>query len=285
MFRKLITLLMVFSICWSAVACGNTADIQQSDHLSIHSGAANKKIADGEYPVQQAIYDDTSGEYSLFLLNVYPGVYRTTDLQMARLSDEEIQAGKKAYLKVENGKSVLYLSEDFKIEYVHTVTETRPDPQTGEPKTVIVRQESSFWAPFAGALAGQALGNLLFTPRYYVPPIYQPGITLTGYGGYGSTYDEAIERYQARYQAPPPSVQRSQLRTSGRINQPASARPLARPSTGNKSTGSGFGSSTLKQSERSRPSRVQPGFGSFGSGRSGRSFSGSRSGGFGSRRR
>ncbi|HIK27288.1 MAG: hypothetical protein N3E45_05880 [Oscillatoriaceae bacterium SKW80] len=285
MFRKLITLLMVFTLCWSAVACGsNTADIQQSERTTISSGKATK-IADGQYPVQQAIYDEASGEYSLFLLNASPGVYRTTDLQMARLSDEEIQAGKKAYLKVENGKSVLYLSEDFKIEYVHTVTETRPAPQTGEPKTVIVRQESSFWAPFAGALAGEALGSFLFTPRYYLPPIYQPGITLTGYGGYGSTYDEAIERYQARYQAPPPLVRRPQMRTSGRINQPASDRPLARPSTGNKPTGSGFGSSTLKQSDYSRPSRVQPGSGSFGSGRSGRSFSGSRSGGFGSRRR
>lgn len=285
MFRKLITLLMVFTLSWSAVACSSSSDVQQRARSPVAS-RAQTNLADGQYPVQQASYDDGSGEYSLFLLNASSGVYRTADLQMARLTDDEIKAGQKAYLKVEGGKPVLYLSEDFKIEYVHAVTENRPDPQTGQPQTVIVRQESSFWTPFAGALAGQMVGNLLFAPRYYVPPVYQPGVILTGYGGYGSSYREAVDRYQTRYQAPPPAVQnrRAQLRTTGRINQPGRDRGFAQPSDRNKSSGSGFGSSTLRQSDRSRPSRVQPGSGSFGSGRSSRP-AGSGSRGFGSRRR
>ena len=38
---------------------------------------------------------------------------------MARLTDDEIKAGKKTYLKVENSQPVLYMTEDFKLEYVH----------------------------------------------------------------------------------------------------------------------------------------------------------------------
>jgi len=58
---------------------------------------------EGQYPVQQVTYDDT-GEYSLVLLNTRPGtppVFRSQNLQMARLTDEEIKAGQKSYLKVE----------------------------------------------------------------------------------------------------------------------------------------------------------------------------------------
>jgi len=42
--------------------------------------------------------------------------------------------------------------EDFKIEYVHAVTETQTNPQTGQQETVVVlRQEGgSFWAPLLG---------------------------------------------------------------------------------------------------------------------------------------
>jgi len=75
--------------------------------------------------VQQATFNDADGEYSLILLNTPAGTptFRTTNLQMARLTDEEIKAGQKSYLKVENGQPALYLTEDFKIEYVHAVTD------------------------------------------------------------------------------------------------------------------------------------------------------------------
>jgi hypothetical protein len=206
---------------------------------------------------------------------------------MARLTDEEVKAGDKTYLEVKNNQPVMHLTEDFKIEYVHNVTETRENPQTGQPETVVVRQESNFWTPFAGALAGQALGSLLFRPQYYVPPVYQPGGVLVGYGGYGGSYNQAINRYQERYQAPPAAVRNRQvLRTTGSLRTPSRTTTVRRSNTSNstRSTGSGFGSSRLRSSGSSyNRSRSRS---SFGSSRS--SFGSSRSrstSGFGSRRR
>lgn len=286
MFRKLTILLMSLTLCLSTIACGSPTPTQsQSQNRTFNTTSAQTRLADGQYPVQQATYNDANGEYDLMLLNTPAGtspVYRTTNLQMARLTDADISAGKKSYLNVENGQPALYLTEDFKIQYVHNVTETRTDPQTGQPQTVVVRQESNFWAPFAGAvagqIAGQAIGSLLFRPQYYVPPVYQSGGTLYGYGGYGSSYGQAVERYQTRYQAPPVAVRNRQtLRTTGRFNSPAYEQPTTRrvsPPDASRSTGSGYGSSTLRQSDKSysKPSRT----GTFGSG--------GRSSGFGSGR-
>ncbi len=297
--RKIITLLMTLTLCWMTLACGDPTAVQQSqdqpaqnqDQQSNNVSTAQTQLADGQYPVQQATYDDANGEYSLFLLNTpsgRPPLFRTEDLQMAALTDAEVSSGQKAYLKVEGGKASMHIPQDFKIEYVHNVTETQTNPQTGQPQTVVVGQQSSFWTPFAGALAGQAIGSLLFRPQYYVPPIYRPGGgPLTGFGGYGSSYGQAAQRYQSRYQAPPIAVRNRQagLRTTGGLRSPASSTVRRSPSSasGSRSTGSGFGSSNLRQSERSSPSRVNRGSGSFGSGRRSTGF-GSRSFGGGRRR-
>lgn len=252
------------------------------------------RLSDGQYPVQQASYDDSDGSYTLMLLNTKPGessVFRTGNLQMARLTDDELAAGQKSYLAVEKGQSALHLAEDFRIEYVHTVTETEPNPQTGEPQVVVVRRENSFWQPFAGALAGQIIGNMLFTPHYYFPPVYQPGGVLTGYGSYGRTYDQAVRQYQTRYNTAPAEVRnrqtRPQFRTTGRIrsNQAkpsgstfGSKNASKTPSTTvtprkannkqlNRPTGSGYGSSSLKRSNAPSKQIRKPG-NSFGSSRS-----------------
>lgn len=288
MLRKLTIFLMAFSLCWTTIACGTPPNPTASANRNVNSTPIANRLPQGQYPVQQATYDDVDGEYSLMLLNTPPGsssAYRTRDLQMARLADADITAGKKSYLSLEGDRAVLNLTEDFKIQYVHNVTETVNNPQTGQPQTVVVRQESGFWTPFAGALAGQAIGSLLFTPRYYVPPVYQPGVVLTGYGGYGSTYREAVDRYQTRYQAPPPAVRNRQtLRTTGRLRSPSPNRPVVpAPSNNNRSTGSGYGGSNLRRSPSSSPNQYkrQP---SFGSGARSRP-SGSRRSSFGSGRR
>jgi len=92
------------------------------DRTSTHRQQQLPQLKDGQYPVQQATFND-GGEYSLILLNTrHPPTFRTTNLQMARLTDEEIKAGQKN-LKVENGQPALYLTEDFKIEYVHCYTD------------------------------------------------------------------------------------------------------------------------------------------------------------------
>jgi hypothetical protein len=290
MLRKVTVFLMVLSLCLTT-ACGSPEPPQStaSANRNVNSPATTNtnSVTQGQYPVQQATYDDAEGEYSLMLLNTPPGtssVYRSRDLQMARLTDAEISEGKKSYLNLENNQASLHLTEDFKIEYVHNVTETVNNPQTGQPQTVVVRQQSGFWAPFAGAIAGQAIGSLLFTPRYYVPPVYQPGI-MTGYGGYGNTYGQAVNQYQTRYQAPPAAVRNRQaLRTTGRLRSPSSNIPTTRrsaPPNANRSTGSGYGGSTLRRSQRpTSPQRRSP---SFGSGRTSRQPS--RKPSFGSRRR
>ena len=198
---------------------------------------------------------------------------------MARIGEEDLANGEKTYLQVENNQPVMYLTEDFKIEYVHNVTETANDPQTGQTQMVVVRRESSFWTPFAGALAGQAIGSMLFRPQYYVPPIYQPGGVLTGYGGYGGSYSQAVNRYQERHNEPPAAVKnRRTLRTTGSIRNASNNK--ARKTLKNKSraTGSGVGSSTLRSSGKNRVKQLKrpSSFGSSGVRRPSRSFGGGR---------
>lgn len=279
MLRKFVILLMSVTLCWTTLAC-SSPQTTSSQSRNPGNAPASARLSDGKYPVQQATYNDVDGQYSLMVLNTPPGsppVFSTTNLQMARLTEEEVAAGEKTYLKIDDNQPVMYLTEDFKIEYVHNVAETQTNPQTGQQETVIVRQQSSFWAPFAGALAGQALGSLLFRPQYYVPPVYQPGGILTGYGGYGNTYNQAVDRYQTRYQAPPPAVSNRQaLRTTGGLRNSSRRSTTGRNSANSsKSTGSGFGSSNLRQSNKSGSSRSRRSNSSFGSsGTRRRSFSG-----------
>lgn len=288
MLRKVTVLLISLSLCWTTLACSSPDSTQAYRGPNNNTSSTSTQLRDGQYPVQQATYNDIDGEYTLMLLNTSPGtppVFNTRDLQMARLTDEEIQSGKKSYLSMNGGQAALHLTEDFKIEYVHNVTQNQTNPQTGQQETVVVRQQSGFWAPFAGAIAGQALGSLLFSPRYYVPPVYQPGGIMRGYGGYGNTYNQAVERYQTRYQAPPPAVRNSQtFRTTGRLrspsyNQPSTVRRTPQNSNSNRSTGSGYGTSKLRRSNKSYPTRTKrpSSFGSSGQSR--------RPANFGSKRR
>jgi hypothetical protein len=288
--RKFTVLFLAATLCLTTVACGGGTPEQSSTPRANNASqtTATTRLSDGKYPVQQATYDDGDGSYTLFVLNATPPTFKTENLQMARLTDEQIKAGEKTYLQVQNGQPALYLTEDFKIEYVHNVTETKTNPQTGQQEVVVVRQQSGFWAPFAGALAGQAIGSLLFRPQYYVPPVYQPGGVLTGYGGYGSSYDQAVSRYRERYNAPPAAVRnRTTFRTTGNIRRPSTrdtVRTAPRTTTTNRPSGSGFGSSTLRPSGQSGTVRRRSGS-SFGSGGAGRSAPRRSTGGFGSRRR
>lgn len=288
--RKFTAVLLALSLCITTVACGG-GNQTTSPTKNVSQTSTNTKLSDGEYQIQQATYDDASGEYNLFLLNNKPPTFATENLQMARLTDDEIKQGKKTYLKVEKGQPILYLTEDFKIEYVHNVTENKTNPQTGQQETVVVRRENSFWAPFAGSvagsLAGQAIGSMLFRPQYYVPPVYQSGQGLSGFGGYGGSYGQAVQNYQTRYNAPPAAVtNRTAFRNTGTIRRSypgnSTIRNTPRSTTGNnRPSGSGFGGSTLQPSGRATSPRRNSGSG-FGSGRS---TAPRRSSGFGSRRR
>jgi hypothetical protein len=288
MLRRILAVLLTITLGFTTVACGSSTFTQTPTNFSNNTSIPSNNISNGKYPVQQATYNDVDGEYTLMLLNTPAGsspTFRTRDLQMARLIDEEIAQGEKTYVDINGNQAVMHLTEDFRIEYVHNVTETSTNPNTGQPETIIVRQQSSFWTPFAGALAGQALGSLLFTPQYYVPPVYQPGGVLTGYGGYGSTYERAVESYQSTYNSPPAAVKNRQaFRTTGSLRNARSTTTTPKKSTTNKATGSGFGSSNLKT--KSSPSTTRkPSSSSFGSNRPSPTRTYRRSSGFSSRRR
>ncbi|HYX16599.1 MAG TPA: hypothetical protein VE944_19970 [Nostoc sp.] len=290
--RKFTAVFLAMSLCLTTVACGGGEQKTTTPPAkNVSQTSTNTKLSDGQYQIQQATYDDATGEYSLFLLNNNPPTFATENLQMARLTDDEIKQGKKTYLKVDKGQPILYLTEDFKIEYVHNVTENKTNPQTGQQETVVVRQQNSFWAPFAGAvaggIAGQAIGSMLFRPQYYVPPAYQQGGVMNGYGGYGGSYGQAVQSYQSRYNTQPAAVRnRTSFRNTGTIRRSypgnSTIRNTPRNTTGNnRPSGSGFGGSTLRPSGRATSPRRDSGS-SFGSGRS---SAPRRSTGFGSRRR
>jgi hypothetical protein len=293
MWRKLTILFLSLTLCWTTMACGSSSTnaANQMGNQNMPVTKNTNQVKTGKYPIQQASYNDVDGSYNLMLLNTPAGqapVFTGTDVQMAQLTDEEKQAGTKSYAEINGEQAVLHLTEDFRIEYVHNVTELQTNPQTGQQETVIVRRESNFWTPFAGAIAGQMVANMLFTPRYYVPPVYSGGV-LTGYGGYGSTYRQAVNQYQTTYKAPPPAVKnRQSFRSTGNIKSPSNATTNKNRQTNtNRSTGKGVSGTNLRGSNQAKP--YQRSKSSFGSGRSSspnRSFSGgSRRGGFGTRRR
>lgn len=292
--RKLTILCLVLSLSVTTVACGGGNQTTTTPNSNRSTSVTPKKLSDGQYPVQQGSYNDADGQYTLFLIGSQPPTFATDKLQMARLTEEEVKEGKKSYLKVENGEPALYLTEDFKFEYVHNVTEVQTNPQTGQQETVVVRRESNFWTPFAasvaGGLAAQAIGNALFRPQYYVPPVYQSGGIMTGYGGYGSTYDSAVSSYRSRYNEPPAAVRnRTAFRSTGSIRNSSSTTNRTPSSTrgkntGSRATGSGVSGSTLKPSDKSSSTKPRNSNSGFGSG-SRSSGSRGRSSGFGGRRR
>lgn len=263
--RRTLIAVMVVSLSWTTVACGgNQTQQRRSEPLQNRTtqSPAQRSLPDGKYELQQASYDDVSGDYRLFLFKANPPVLEKDNIKMARLTPEEEENGQKSYLLVDNGEYSLHLAEDFRIEYIHGVAETRTNPETGQQERVIVRRESNFWTPFAGALAGQAIGSMLFRPQYYVPPVYQSGSSvLTGYGGYGSTYSQAVDRYQDRYQSPPPSVEnkRAQVRTTGSVNRSTSSNTntRTRSNPSGRSTGSGVGSNTLNNNNNRDSSKTR----------------------------
>jgi hypothetical protein len=247
----------------------------------------NQNIKDGQYPLQQASFDDGSGIYTLMVLNTPEGMdanLQLSEVKMARLTDEQVKAGEKSYLKVEKDDPTLYLTEDFKIDYTHNVTEVKANPQTGAQETVVVRRESTSWSPFfgsmAGSIAGQAIGSMLFRPQYYMPPMYQPGMGMFGHGGYGSSYGGAVSQYRDRYQqAPIVERNRTNFRSTGQLSDNSGSSVRTKPqapraTAGNdprRSTGSGFGSSDLRKTGKTYKSPSIGGnqprrSGSFGSG-------------------
>ncbi len=206
----------------------------------------------GTYPIQSIAYDDADGAYRVFLLDAPPsqrGAYVSTSLRMARLTDDEIAAGKSSFVDVDAEGPVAKLTPEFAIQYVHNVTEDTQNPRTGQTETVVVRQESSTWSPFMAGMTGAMLGNMLFSPMYHYPPPYRMGSPLYGVGGSGATRLDAQRSYQTSHGALPQPAKLSQ-----------SGYSKSKSSSSMKSTGSGAGSSRLNKGTGTS-SRPRGGFG------------------------
>lgn len=283
--KKILAVLLTIILGFTTVACGSSTVSNNTTNNSIVQIKNN--IPDGQYPVQQATFNDVDGEYRLMLLNTPTGVtptFATTELRMARLTEEEIKDGQPTYVDIKSNDAVMHLTEDFRIEYIHNETETVTNANTGRQETVVIRQQSSFWTPFAGALAGQAIGSMLFTPQYYLPPVYSGG-TMRGVGGYGNSYNDAVQSYRSNHNsAPPVEKNRQTLRTSGSLRNTNNGAVRSNNPNNNKATGAGVGSSNLKNNGSSNSVR-QRSNNSFGSNNSYRRTTPRRSSGFGSRRR
>jgi hypothetical protein len=255
-------------------------------------------LAAGSYEVQSISYDDADGAYRVFLVNPPPGakpIFVAVDLPMARLTDDDIKAGKAtARLDVDQPGPVVPAvpaegaapvaapvavegaaapAADAAVAAVAAVGPVVAGPVVRLPQDfavqythnvveerggqqVVVRQESSTWSPFMGVMTGMMVGNMLFGPRYYYPPPYMAG-GMSGVGGAGLSRQAAASSYTQQHGKAPQSAR---LSSSGYAKAPSSSL---------KATGSGAGSTRMKSPGTS-------------TGSSKRSFGG---GGFGRRRR
>jgi len=252
-------------------------------------------LAAGSYEVQSISYDDADGAYRVFLVNPPPGakpIFVAVDLPMARLTDDDIKAGRAtARLDVDQPGPVVPAEGAAPVAApvaaegaaaapaadavaaAPVVGPVVPGPVVRLPQDfavqythnvveerggqqVVVRQESSTWSPFMGVMTGMMVGNMLFGPRYYYPPPYMAG-GMSGVGGAGASRQAAASSFTQQHGKAPQSAR---LSSSGYAKAPSSSL---------KATGSGAGSTRMKSPGTS-------------TGTSKRSFGG---GGFGRRRR
>jgi len=115
MFKKLLAICLVITLVFTTVACGSNNVRSNNTNFTNNTAQTINNIPSGQYPVQQATFNDVDGEYNLMLLNTPSGSrpnFMTTDLQMARLTDEEIEAGKQTYVEINGSDAVMHLTEE-----------------------------------------------------------------------------------------------------------------------------------------------------------------------------
>jgi|GEM_PF-831183 len=250
---RISALALAIALGGGLVACGGNQTTSGPSTSAITSPKAAVPVVAGDYPVQQATYNNSTGEYTLMLLNAPPGMnpYRVSNLQMAQIPEAAVKAGKTTYLAISRTSSqpVLYLLPDFKIEML--------SGEVAQTQTQQAGMQPTYWQPM---YRGPGIDLNFYQPYYYVPPPYQSGSILTGFGGYGSTYDRAASQYQQRYNAPPAPVQNRNFRSTQNLRpSPApSGAPMAPASSPAASPrSSGFGSSP--QSPAATTTEASPG--------------------------
>jgi len=270
--RKFTPVVLGLALCGTTLGCqpNNTYQVPRQQRANTVSTQA--RLANGNYPLKQATYNDANGQYTLFLFNATPPIFSTTNLQMMPLTAVETKTGKQSYLQMQNNQAILHLSPDFQIEYIHAVTE-----QINGAENFIVRRESTYWEPFEDDDELEIEIDFNYhQPYYYVPPVYQQGVIL-GRGYHAPTYQEAVAKYEQNHKTQPPAVKNNQLRTSGELRKSTATKTkpttnnkttttTTKPTTSNKSTttksaplssgtkatGSGYSNSNLKKSSQTK---------------------------------
>ena len=247
---SLLPVVALVGVVAATVGCFDSAPAEQLERAA--PVKTSPPLLPGTYQIQTIAYDDADGAWRVFLLDPPAGakpLYTTTELKLARLTDEEIAAGTTSPRLVVDGTGTsAHLPTEFAIQYTHNEVEER----NGQP--VVVQQHTSTWSPFMSAMAGAAIGNMLFSPRYYYPPPWVGG-AMTGFGGSGDTRAAAASSYTQQHGKAP---QAARLSTSGYAKA---------PTKGMKSSGTGVGSSRLKSPGTTGVPRSKGSFGRGGFGR------------------
>ncbi|NER23606.1 MAG: hypothetical protein F6J96_23475 [Symploca sp. SIO1C2] len=257
--RKFTPVVLGLALCGTTLGCqpNNTYQVPRQQRANTVSTQA--RLANGNYPLKQATYNDANGQYSLFLFNATPPVFSTTKLKMMPLTAAETKTGKQSYLQMQNNQAILHLSPDFQIEYIHAVTE-----QINGAENVIVRQESTYWEPFDNDNELEIDIDFDYhQPYYYVPPVYQQGVVL-GRGYHAPTYQEAVAKYEQNHKTQPPAVKNNQLRTSGELRKSTATK--TKPTTNNKTTTTTTKPTTSHKSTTTKSAPLSSGTKATGSG-------------------
>ncbi|NES24600.1 MAG: hypothetical protein F6K41_38255 [Symploca sp. SIO3E6] len=227
--RKFTPVVLGLALCGTTLGCQPNNTYQVPRQPRANTVSTQVRLANGNYPLKQATYNDANGQYTLFLFNGTPPVFSTTNLQMMPLTAVETKTGKQSYLQMQNNQAILHLSPDFQIEYIHAVTE-----QVNGAENVIVRRESTYWEPFEDDDELEIEIDFNYhQPYYYVPPVYQRGVIL-GRGYYAPTYQQAVAKYEQNHKTQPPAVKNNRLRTSGELRKSTATK--TQPTTNNRAT-------------------------------------------------
>ncbi|MBX9703700.1 MAG: hypothetical protein K2X39_06060 [Silvanigrellaceae bacterium] len=185
-------------------------------------------LPSGKYPVQSVTHNTSVGHYEIFLLDTPTCVSspaRFEQVKLARLNSEENKPVARLDY-IQNEDPTLFLTENFKIDLIGMVSEN------GQPP----REESSAWMPFlagaaGAAVAGMAMNALFNKPQYYMPPPQKPGSAYSrGFGSQGETYKSAVNNYQKKFNAMPPSAQNSgKIKTKPYASQSSSQQQRMNP--------------------------------------------------------
>ena len=125
--------------------------VHQNTNNSININTC--EVSDGEYPVQETVYNKSLEAYELIILNAplcLTQPITVSHLKISRLKPEKSEEN--AILKFENNvPSELSVSQSFSLKIVETISENGLEN----------RSSTYEWSPFLRSVAGGAIGGVI----------------------------------------------------------------------------------------------------------------------------